>query len=167
MGPLCYSHRHLQHWLASAAAETSVLKRSWRSGASRYSQYWRQAWQKHLHLVRRCASTPASAATCVNIQQLTSRPALVLFASPGLTTCLALFQGSYSLARHCATFSCATLPQAQLAAGVLAAVAGRPRAAQVLLAAHSARLKRAQQQLLKPQNTGMPGNDPIWDAVSA
>lgn len=44
--------------------------------------------------------------------------------------------------------------EARLAAGVLAAVAGRPRALKVLLAAHSLRLKRAQQQLLKPQNTG-------------
>lgn len=41
--------------------------------------------------------------------------------------------------------------------GVLAAVAGRSRALQVVLAAHSARLKLAQQQLLKPQNAGGPG----------
>lgn len=53
---------------------------------------------------------------------------------------------------------CHTIPDLPPAAlqGVLAAVAGRPRALQVLLSAHSARLKRAQQQLLKPQNTGMP-----------
>ncbi len=42
----------------------------------------------------------------------------------------------------------------RLAAGVLASVAGSPHAAHRLLAAHSARLKRAQQALLKPQNTG-------------
>ncbi len=41
-------------------------------------------------------------------------------------------------------------------AGVLASVTGSPYAAQKLLAAHSGRLKRAQQQLLKPQNTGVP-----------
>lgn len=48
----------------------------------------------------------------------------------------------------------ASRAEARLAAGVLAAVTGRPRALKVLLAAHSLRLKRAQQQLLKPQNTG-------------
>jgi hypothetical protein len=42
----------------------------------------------------------------------------------------------------------------RLAAGVLASVAGSPHAAHRLLAAHSARLKRAQQLLLKPQNAG-------------
>ncbi|BDA47404.1 Exocyst complex component EXO84A [Coccomyxa sp. Obi] len=42
----------------------------------------------------------------------------------------------------------------RLAAGVLASVAGSPHAAHKLLAAHSMRLKRAQQLLLKPQNTG-------------
>ncbi len=48
----------------------------------------------------------------------------------------------------------AARPEARLAAGVLAAVAGRPHALRVLLGSHSARLKRAQQQLLKPQNSG-------------
>lgn len=43
----------------------------------------------------------------------------------------------------------------RLAAGVLASVAGSPQAAQKLLNAHAARLKRAQQFLLRPQNTGM------------
>ncbi|CAL8472152.1 g11694 [Coccomyxa elongata] len=42
----------------------------------------------------------------------------------------------------------------RLAAGVLASVAGSPHAAHKLLAAHSMRLKRAQQLMLKPQNTG-------------
>ena len=43
----------------------------------------------------------------------------------------------------------------RLAAGVLASVAGNPHAAHKLLAAHSMRLKRAQQLLLKPQNAGV------------
>ena len=43
---------------------------------------------------------------------------------------------------------------ADAGAGVLASVTGSPYAAQRLLAAHSGRNKRAQQQLLKPQNTG-------------
>ena len=38
-------------------------------------------------------------------------------------------------------------------------MSGRPHALRVLLAAHSTRLKRAQQQLLKPQNTG--GSDTL------
>ena len=37
---------------------------------------------------------------------------------------------------------------------MLASVTGSPYAAQKLLAAHLGRLRRAQQQLLKPQNTG-------------
>jgi hypothetical protein len=43
----------------------------------------------------------------------------------------------------------------RMAAGVLASVAGNPQAAYKLLGAHSSRLKRAQQFLLKPQNTGL------------
>lgn len=41
------------------------------------------------------------------------------------------------------------------ATGVLAAAAGGAHAARCLLDAHSARLRRLQQQLLKPQNAGM------------
>ena len=44
--------------------------------------------------------------------------------------------------------------QVRTATRTLAAVAGSPHAHRLLLNAHSARLKRQQQQLLKPQNTG-------------
>ena len=44
--------------------------------------------------------------------------------------------------------------QVRLAAGLLGALAGRPHALRLLLASHSARLKRAQTLLLKPQNAG-------------
>ncbi len=46
--------------------------------------------------------------------------------------------------------------QIRLAAGLLGALAGRPHALRLLLASHSARLKRAQTLLLKPQNAGAP-----------
>jgi hypothetical protein len=46
--------------------------------------------------------------------------------------------------------------QVRLAAGLLGALAGRPHALRLLLASHSARLKRAQTLLLKPQNAGAP-----------
>jgi len=44
--------------------------------------------------------------------------------------------------------------EVKLAVGLLASLAGRPHALRLLLASHSARLKRAQTLLLKPQNAG-------------
>jgi len=52
--------------------------------------------------------------------------------------------------------------QVRLAAGLLGALAGRSHALRLLLASHSARLKRAQTLLLKPQNAGAPTR---WPAM--
>ena len=56
--------------------------------------------------------------------------------------------------------------QVRLAAGLLGALAGRPHALRLLLASHSARLKRAQTLLLKPQNAGAPISFPVASSSS-